>query len=403
MKKLILFGAGKIGRSFIGQLFSRGGYEVVFVDVDQTMVDLLNQRKAYPVIIRSDDREEQMEIRHVRALHNGETGRIHQELATANLIATAVGPDNLPPVIDLLGPGLAERFAGRGKTAVDIIIAENLRNASDFFSKNLSRYLSRGILREYIGLVETSIGKMVPIMTEKDMAGDPLLVYAEPYNTLILDANGFRATIPRVEGLAPKADMKAWVDRKSFIHNLGHAAAAYFGFLKLPEKQFLYELLDDQEVYDFTLKTMRQSARALLTAYPGSFTPESLDDHIHDLLFRFQNRALGDTVYRVGRDLPRKLGPEDRLCGAIRLAIRQDSEYTLILQALISGFYFRAGDDDGQLYERDQFFAKYLKDHGFMKTFVDFCKFEEEDWQRIRHKVLTLHESLSDRYKTLKN
>ena len=43
--KLVLFGAGKIGRSFIGQLFSRGGYEVVFIDVFKPVIDELNLRR----------------------------------------------------------------------------------------------------------------------------------------------------------------------------------------------------------------------------------------------------------------------------------------------------------------------------------------------------------------------
>ena len=34
-KKILIFGAGKIGRSFIGQLFSRAGYELVFIDANK--------------------------------------------------------------------------------------------------------------------------------------------------------------------------------------------------------------------------------------------------------------------------------------------------------------------------------------------------------------------------------
>ena len=75
-----------------------------------------------------------------------------------------------------------------------------------------------------MGLVETSIGKMVPIMKTEDLEEDPLLVYAEPYNTLILDRKGFLGDIPHIEEFALKDNIKAWVDRKAFIHNLGHAA-----------------------------------------------------------------------------------------------------------------------------------------------------------------------------------
>ena len=45
-----------------------------------------------------------------------------------------------------------------------------------------------------------------------------------------------------------------------------------------------------------------------------------LEAHTHDLLRRFTNRALGDTIFRLGRDPLRKLAPKDRLVGAARLA-----------------------------------------------------------------------------------
>ena len=60
-KKLVLFGAGKIGQSFIGQLFSRGGYEVVFVDVCKPIIDELNRRRTYNVVIKNDEKTTQME------------------------------------------------------------------------------------------------------------------------------------------------------------------------------------------------------------------------------------------------------------------------------------------------------------------------------------------------------
>lgn len=39
------FGAGNIGRGFIGALLHHSGYDVVFADVNDTMVSLLNEKK----------------------------------------------------------------------------------------------------------------------------------------------------------------------------------------------------------------------------------------------------------------------------------------------------------------------------------------------------------------------
>ena len=43
------FGAGNIGRGFIGNLLNESGYEVCFVDVNSDMIDRINSDKSYLV------------------------------------------------------------------------------------------------------------------------------------------------------------------------------------------------------------------------------------------------------------------------------------------------------------------------------------------------------------------
>lgn len=225
-EKIVIFGAGKIGRSFIGQLFSRGGYEVVFIDVYQRIIDELNIRKNYNVIIKSD-KEDIINITNVRGVHGDDASAVAFEVATAALLAVSVGLHGLNSIIPLLTKGLQQRFAIDEKSALDIIIAENMLNADAFFRDELRKIMPNDYpFDQLVGLVETSIGKMVPIMLKKDVEEDILQVFAEPYNTLILDRKAFKNPIPQIFGLSPKENMKAWVDRKLFIHNLGHAATA---------------------------------------------------------------------------------------------------------------------------------------------------------------------------------
>ena len=316
-EKLVLFGAGKIGRSFIGQLFSRGGYEVVFIDVFQPVISELNVRQNYNVVIKGDV-ETVINIRNVRGVFAGDVEQVIREIATARILAVSVGLNGLKSIIPLIANGITSRFKSTGASPLDIIIAENLRNAAEFMYQELKKHLPEGYpLDEQVGLIETSIGKMVPIMPKKEMEEDILQVFAEPYNTLILDKLAFKNPIPEIEGLSPKENMKAWVDRKLFIHNLGHATAAYLGYQAHPDATFLYEILSDSKLKETVRNTMLQAADILLKKYPDEFTVESLTDHIDDLLRRFQNRALGDTLFRVGCDLQRKLSAEDRLAGAI--------------------------------------------------------------------------------------
>jgi len=374
--KLVLFGAGKIGRSFIGQLFSRGGYEVVFIDVFRPVINELNLRHNYNVVIKGDV-ETVINIKNVRGVFAGDEEKVIHEIVTSRIVAVSVGQNGLKSIIPLIAKGLIKRFETFGAVPLDIIIAENLRNAAEFMNKELKENLPEGYpLEERVGLVETSIGKMVPIMLKKDMDEDILQVFAEPYNTLILDKRAFKNPIPEIEGLAPKENMKAWVDRKLFIHNLGHATAVYLGYLAHPDATYLYEVLSDSQLKAIVRKTMLQAADILFAKYPDEFTIESLTDHIDDLIRRFQNKALGDTLFRVGCDLQRKLSAEDRLAGAIHLAIELKLPSDLILKALVCGCHFRATDEAGNRLQSDiEFDSIYAK--GIKEVLTSVCGFDE--------------------------
>ena len=359
-QKMIIFGAGKIGRSFIGQLFGCAGYKVIFVDIDQKMVDLLNEKKTYRVVIKGD-KESEIRVPNVEAISSLDTIKVTQNIADAGILAVSVGKNALAKVAPIIAAGLQIRYKQHPNAPLDIILAENMLDASGFLKEKLSENLPSSYpINELVGLVETSIGKMVTIMPLSELQKDTLVVFAEPYNTLIVDQKGFKSPIPEIKGLAPKANIKAWVDRKAFIHNLGHATAAYYGFYKHPEATYMYEILDDPEVFEFTRATMTQSAAILQVAFPSDFTLTDLTDHIDDLLKRFRNKALQDTIFRVGQDLPRKLSANDRFMGAIHLAQKVGMPHDKIIKAMSYGFCFRAKNEEGNRYLPDVDLTKSL-------------------------------------------
>lgn len=363
MEKLVMIGAGNIGRSFVGQIFSRAGYEVVFVDVSQEIVNALNERGKYTVEIK--DREPKtIVVENVRGVDGRDTRAVAKELATCRVAATAVGPAALPYIYPNLAAGLVRRReAGNGP--LDVIICENMRNAAQAMYDGVADELPRDFpVREMLGAVETSIGKMVPIMDEEIREKDPLLVYAEAYNTLICDAKGFQNPVPDVPQLDPKENMKAYVDRKLFVHNLGHALCAYFAHIEASDLVYTWEAVQHPTIGPATRAGMMESARALIEAYPDEFDEENQREHVNDLLQRFENRALGDTIYRVGRDVRRKLGREDRVIGALRFDARweTDAPYTALCAA--AGMRFRAVDENGEMYENDRDFAYHVYPEG---------------------------------------
>ena len=374
MKKLVLFGAGKIGRSFIGQLFAVSGYEVVFVDISEEIVRELNKRNEYNVIIKSAHADEIIKVGNVRGILGSETEKIAEELSVCDIAAISVGQSGLPGVIPVLARGLILRNKKYGQKPLDIILAENMRNADQHVRSLLAKCFDEDFpFNEMAGLIETSIGKMVPIMPLDVQGNDLLLVYAEPYNTLILDKKAFKNPIPEVKGLAPKDNIKAWVDRKSHIHNFGHAAAAYAGYLANPEVIYLADILNIASVKEFARSAMLQSAEVLIRKYPGEFTVNDLTEHINDLLYRFENRALGDTVFRVGCDLKRKLHRNDRILSPLIDGVKVGSQVNNILETFFSGLSFRAKDENGKMFPGDAEFTEVLRKKGLSYVLLNLC------------------------------
>ena len=307
MKQAVIYGAGNIGRGFAAQLFSRSGYEICFVDLDGALVDALNCRGEYPLRILLEQGSREEVIRPVRALHGGDINAVSQAIARADIMATAVGAAALPHIAGPIAAGLARRFASSEK-ALDILLCENMPGAAGHM---------RGLIGcgETVGLVETAVGRMVPVQTEAMRGGDPLRLCVEEYAQLFADRAAFRGEIPTIEGLISDAPFAFYLERKLFIHNMGHAVAAYAGALR--DYDYIWEAISDPGILTLVRGAMRESAAALCQKHGRGHG--ELELYIQDLLRRFGNRQLGDTIARVGRDLPRKLAEGDRLFGAAGL------------------------------------------------------------------------------------
>lgn len=314
IKKAIMYGAGNIGRGFIGKTFSESGYEVCFIDVDEDIVDQLNQDNSYPVRIVSNAGQREEAVSNVRAVDGKKSQLVAQEIAAADIMATAVGVNVLPKIVKPICEGLKKRFDDSGKP-LNIIICENLIDADKYLRGLIEQEMGAGykeVLDQKLGLVEASIGRMVPVMTDDMREGNNLRVWVEPYDELPVDKAAFVGGIPAINNLIPYTPFGYYIKRKLFVHNMGHAMCAYFGWAK--GYRYIYECVDDAAIRGNVRSAMTETTLALHKEY--GIPKEELDLHSEDLLQRFGNRDLGDTVERVGRDPLRKLGRNDRLAGA---------------------------------------------------------------------------------------
>ncbi len=319
--KAVMYGGGNIGRGFIGMSFSFAGYHVSFVDVAKPVIEALNERGRYPVRILSSHAHEDVWVENVCAIDGNDTESVAQAIADADIMATAVGVNILKFIIPNLVAGIRLRME-QGKGPLNILICENLMDANHILEGMLKEHLTdaeKAWMDENIGLVEASIGRMVPVQTEEMKDGDPMRVCVERYGFLPVDQDAFKGEIPAISNMVPFSPFDFYLKRKLYIHNMGHAICAYLG--DLYGLTYIWESIDKDEIYIPVRLAMEESALALSGKYGVAYT--DILAHIDDLLMRFTNRALGDTCARVGGDPARKLSPSDRLIGASNLALEQ--------------------------------------------------------------------------------
>lgn len=335
--KAVMYGAGNIGRGFLGQLFFEAGYNTTFIDVNEAVVDAINARRSYYVRIISNTKKSDAIIENVSAIDGSDNDAVIEAISTTDIMATAVGVRVLPIIAPIIAKGLLFRRA-KGKGTLDIIICENMIDANLFLKSKITERLSfeeAQWIEQNIGFVEASVGRMVPIQDESMNDGDILRVCVEEYKYLPVDASAFRGELPSIKTLIPYSPFAFFIKRKLFVHNMGHALCAYFG--NYINKQYIYESISCPAIRIIAQNAMLESALSLLKQY--DMPPSSLIANIHDLLYRFQNAALGDTCARVGGDTARKLAENDRLVGAAQNCITNGITPSYIAAGIAAGLY----------------------------------------------------------------
>ena len=371
-KNAVIFGAGNVGRGFLGQLFSVSGYEVIFVDVDEPLIAALNERRSYTIRLVDNEQAEEVLVSPVRALHAEETEAVAQALAEASLAATAVGVRALPHIAPLVAAGIVRRtalsrfpvpgsrlqvnkatepasseleaFEPATLDPLNIIVCENMKKAAATFRRMVGEHLPadhQQHVLENVGFVDTVIARMVPPPTPEMRAQDPSLIVVEPYKELPVDRSGFVGPIPEIVGMEPCDRIALYTDRKLYLHNCGHAMLAYLGYQRGHE--YGYQALEDPVIRPLLKAMLAESKAGIVVAH--GVEAQWLEPHIADIIRRMANRALGDTIFRLARDPLRKLGPEDRLVGAARLAERAGVVPKALSWGIAAGYCFDDGDD----------------------------------------------------------
>ena len=166
--------------------------------------------------------------------------------------------------------------------------------------------------------------------------------------------------------------------RKLFLNNGSHALCAYLGYER--GMTYIWQAIGDPQIRAAARASMQANADALVAKY-GEGVRQNVQDYIEDLLARFPNRALNDTVARVGADPVRKLRRNDRIVGAALFAIEQGIDPAPIVRGIAAALRFDApGDPTAPVIQ------KALKEQGIEYVMAQFMglKPEEPLWGMVK-------------------
>ena len=341
----VMYGGGNIGRGFIGALLSQSGYRVTFIDVAPPVVEHLQKNECYPIRYVFSGGHEDVLVENVTAVNGNDMEAASDVIAACDIMATAVGARILKFIIPNIVAGLRKRWA-MGDKPLNIIVCENLMDANLVVEGMIKEQLTEDEKVKFdatVGLVEASIGRMVPVQTEEMKDGEPMRVCVERYGFLPTDKAAFKGGVPEIKNMVPFEPFDFYLKRKLYIHNMGHATCAYLGdLLKL---QYIYQSIDVADVRILVQNAMLESAVALSKKYGVELG--GIVMHITDLLNRFTNAALMDTCARVGGDPGRKLSPDDRLIGSSLLALEQGITPAYIAVGAAAGLHRYINEAEG--------------------------------------------------------
>lgn len=310
--KALHFGAGNIGRGFIGKVLSEAGAEVMFADVVPVLINELAARKQFPV--RVVGAEEHVDIVRVNGAVFSNTDDVLAEIVKADLITTAVGPRILERIAPTLARGLEMRRAQGVESAVNIIACENAIKASTTLKNFVLKDMSDEMLQfaaKHVGFVDCAVDRIVPPARH----ADPLEVTVEDFCEWVVDETQFvNNKVPDIKGVHYTDNLMAFVERKLMTVNTGHAICAYLG--KLHGHKEIRTAVLDPAVRSVVEGAMRESGAVLVKRY--GMDASAHEAYIQKILGRYANPHIVDDVMRVGREPIRKLSPEDRLIKPLR-------------------------------------------------------------------------------------
>ncbi len=369
MKTAVHFGAGKIGRGFIAELLHDTGYRIVFADVVDALVDLINEDHQYYLFEIENDYKEKLIDNIIAYSSIKEPEKVIEAICEAEVITTSVMATNLPKIAPLLAKGLKQRLdAGKGKCTV--LACENAIHGTDIL---VDAMVDTGeITREELAQIgvypNTAVDRMVFDGEHNGHKGIDIGVNFELAieKDKLIDPN-----VEPIKGAEYTTDLDKHLQRKIYMVNCGHAVSSYIGYAN--GIYVVQDVLNDPVLVEEVRATVMESASALEKEY--GFSHESLVDYCENMFIkRFGNPKTHDDVARVGREPIRKISPNDRIMGPANLCEKYGLDNSHLLKGVAYALHYYAADDPQAVELQDS-----IKNNGIEATIEKYVGLKPED------------------------
>ena len=306
MKQAIQIGAGNIGRGFIGALLSQAGWHVTFADVVEPIIEALNRDHGYTVHIL-DKEPGEIAITGVDGVIST-SPEFAQRVAQCDLITTAVGPNVLPIIAKSIAAGIQARIQAGNTEPMNVICCENGLRTTTRLKNEVLTHLNgeeAAFIEANIGFVDCAVDRICP----KPSFENILDAAVERYCEWDVERSAWKGPQPEIPGMTYADNLMAYLERKLFTLNSGHAICAYLGYLK--GYKTIKDSIADPAIGAAVHAAISESGEGLIKEF--GFDPEVHHAYVEKIFARYQNPFLEDEVLRVGREPLRKLEPGDRL------------------------------------------------------------------------------------------
>jgi mannitol-1-phosphate 5-dehydrogenase len=321
------------------------GYEVVFCDVLENIIEDLKKYPSYKVIQVGQEGQSETTITNYRAINSKQNeADVISEIMTADLVTCSVGPNILKFIAPVIAKGIDAR--PNDATPIAVIACENAIGATDTLASHIKHPNNTAEHRledhhERARYANSAIDRIVP-------AQDPnagLDVKLEKFYEWVVESTPFKDhQPPPLVGVKWVEDLQPYIERKLFTVNTGHAAAAYHGYYH--KKTTVYDALQDPVIIDEVRRALAETSTLIVGKHGIDLKEQK--EYVEKIITRISNPHLEDKVERVGRAPLRKLSRNERFIGPAAELAENGNEFSALLDAAEMAFRFQnvEGDDE---------------------------------------------------------